>query len=90
MHDDTSRPERGEDWGPYLARLREAGVFEGGSAIGEGRALRRGAPAGSLTRQLTGFLRIRAPNLEAAEGYVVGNPVYEAGGTVEVRLLPPD
>ena len=31
-----------------------------------------------------------AESLEAAKALVTGNPVYEAGGTVEVRHLPKD
>ena len=38
MHDDVPDERRGQDdgWSAYLAKLREAGAFEGGSAIGDG------------------------------------------------------
>ena len=38
--------------------------------------------------ELTGFVRVRAASLEEAKRFLVGNPVYEAGGTVEIRELP--
>ena len=53
-------------------------------------ALRQGADAAPLTAQLAGFIRVRAADLTAAQALVAGNPVYECGGTVEVRELPLD
>lgn len=43
-----------------------------------------------ITRHLAGYIRVHAPDLESARSLVVGNPVYEAGGTVEIRELPKD
>lgn len=37
---------------------------------------------------LSGFIRVRATNLEEVKALLTGNPVYEAGGTVEIRELP--
>jgi hypothetical protein len=34
------------------------------------------------------YIRIEAANLAEAEALLDGNPVYEAGGTVEIRRLP--
>ncbi|MBK6688492.1 MAG: hypothetical protein IPG45_28730 [Deltaproteobacteria bacterium] len=90
MHRDQTRAETDEAWGEYFGKLRSRGAFQGGSSIGDGVALRKsGAPA-PLTQQLVGFIRVRADDLADAQGLVAGNPVYEAGGTVEVRELPPD
>ncbi len=91
MHDDV--PERGTDappldWAPYFGKLRASGRFCGGSAIGEGTCFRKNGSAPPATRHLSGYIRVQAENLEAAEQLVSGNPVYEAGGTVEVRELP--
>ena len=36
---------------------------------------------------LTGFIRLRAEGLESARSFLAGNPVYEAGGTIEIREL---
>jgi hypothetical protein len=88
MHGDEAGPQTG--WGPYFARLRDLGVFRGGSAIGEGGAFRREGPAGPAADHLTGFIRVEADSLEAARALLAGNPVYEAGGTVEIRALPTD
>jgi len=90
MHDDTTQlsGEAGLDWAHYLARLREAGVLQGGSAIGAGLCARKSDPPPAVTKHLTGFIRIAAANLVDAQAWLAGNPVYEAGGTVEIRELP--
>ncbi|PZR31871.1 hypothetical protein [Caulobacter segnis] len=87
MHGDGAG-ERAAEWAPYIEQLVAAGRLRGGSAIGEGACFRRGAPAGPLSDRLTGFLRISAEDLEDAASCLVGNPVYETGGTVEIRRLP--
>jgi len=87
MHADTLRPERDEDWEPYIGRLINLGSFQGGSSIGQGQAFRKECNAAPLTRQLTGYIKIQAESLEGACAALEGNPTYEAGGTVEIREL---
>ncbi len=91
MHDDV--PERGPnaeslDWLSYFDKLRESGCFVGGSAMGGGVCLKKGDPAPKVTEHVTGYIRVQAMSLDAAIELVQGNPVFEAGGTVEVRELP--
>ena len=90
MHNDTIVPAQGGDggWAHYLSALRASGNFEGGSAIGDGVCARKSAPVPAVASHLTGFIRIRAASLEAARTFLQGNPVFEAGGTVEIRELP--
>jgi len=90
MHADTTRPVPDALWEPWFRVLRAAQAFEGGSAIGGGEVLRKDQPPGPLATWIDGYVRVRAPSLEAAKALVVGNPVYECGGTVEVRELPLD
>ena len=85
MHDDAPG---GLDWDPYLSKLREAGVFQGGSSIGEGSCARKSGEPPAPTAHITGFIRVTAPDFAHAKGLLAGNPVYEAGGTVEIRELP--
>jgi hypothetical protein len=86
MHDDSEADDAA--WQPYIATLIKRGCFEGGSAVGDGVALRKtGAPA-PLLSGLAGFIRVSADSLEQAKTLLQGNPVYEAGGTVEIRELP--
>ena len=75
-------------WPAYLAALRPVGAFEGGSAIGGGVCVAKTGSETDITRHLTGYIRVRAESLEAARALLAGNPVYEAGGTVEIRELP--
>jgi len=86
MHDDSDADDSA--WEPYLHRLRQGGFFEGGSAIGDGICARKsGAPA-PVTAHLAGFIRVNAASLDQAKSLLIGNPVFEAGGTVEIRELP--
>jgi hypothetical protein len=93
MHDDAvdrAAEASGQAWGDYFARLHASGRFDGGSSIGSGATYRReGAPL-PLTATLGGFVRVRAASLEDARAFLVGNPVFEAGGTVEIRELTRD
>ena len=87
MHDDGGGA--GLDWEPYLSKLREAGVFQGGSAIGlGGECCRKSGAAPEPTAHIGGFIRVTADSLDHAKTLLKGNPVYESGGTVEIRDLP--
>ena len=86
MHDDAEDDDIG--WEPYLRKLRQAGVFEGGSAIGDGVCVRKRGAAPAPTWHLTGYIRVQADSLDQAKSLLSGNPHFEAGGTVEIRELP--
>lgn len=86
MHGDSVSDER--SWGPYLRRLNECGALQGGSAIGEGVCARKSGTPAPLSAHLVGFIRVNADGLDAATSLLAGNPVFEAGGTVEIRDLP--
>jgi len=90
MHGDATAREDAPAWDAYLAKLRAAGVFEGGSAIGTGACVRKQGAPGPLATHLTGFIRITADDLAHAQHWLAGNPVFEAGGTIEIRELPRD
>lgn len=88
MHDDATTALSSEMWAPYLASLQARGIFDGGSAIGAGETFRKQASPGPVNDHLGGYIRVRAESLAAASDYLAGNPVYESGGTVEIRELP--
>jgi hypothetical protein len=48
---------------------------------------KRGATP-SVTAHLTGYVRVVADSLDHAKSMLAGNPLYEAGGIVEIRELP--
>jgi hypothetical protein len=75
-------------WGPYLHRLQQGGFFEGGSALGDGICARKSGAAGPITGHIAGFIRVNAEGIDQARSLLVGNPVFEAGGTEEIRELP--
>ena len=86
MHDDSDADDSA--WAPYLQRLQQGGFFQGGSAIGQGVCLRKSGEPAPVTAHLAGFIRVSAGSLDQAKSLLVGNPVLEAGGTVEIRELP--
>jgi len=88
MHDDAMSPPSNEMWASYLAKLRGAGVFDGGSSIGAGESHRQGAPAKPVSEHIAGYIRVCAAGLAEARALLTGNPVFECGGTVEIRELP--
>lgn len=88
MHSDTTRAVDASSWSTYFAALNAKGIFEGGSAIGAGESMRRDAASAPASDHLAGYIRVRAADLQEAKALVSGNPVYEAGGTVEIRELP--
>ena len=86
MHDDAVGDENA--WGPYLQKLQQGGFFESGSAIGDGVCARKSGVSGPITGHIAGFIRLHAEGIDQARSLLVGNPVFEAGGTVEIRELP--
>ena len=85
MHSDSD--SLSENWQPYLDMLSSTGALQGGSAIGPGLCVRRSGDVPEVTRHLVGYVKIEARDLNHARELVRGNPVYEAGGTVEIREL---
>ena len=75
MHNDVMAGD--EAWEPYIRSLQQRGVFQGGSAIGDGVCARKDGVRLPVTRHIVGYIRITA-----------GNPHFEKDGTVEVRELP--
>lgn len=90
MYGNTTQPESNASWETYFERLHRSGQFDGGSSIGGGEAFRKGVTTCSAPKSLVGFLRIRAADAAEAATFLVGNPVYECGGTVEIRELHRD
>jgi hypothetical protein len=93
MYNDASDKPISNDsdrWGEYFSELRSSGHFDGGSSIGAGLRLRKGAADLAAAVDLEGFIRVRASDMDAARRFLLGNPVYEGGGTVEIRELPAD
>jgi hypothetical protein len=86
MHDDAADDETA--WGSYIQRLKQSGCFQGGSAIGDGICACKTGAEPSVTAHLTGYIRVNAESLDHAKSMLAGNPLFEAGGTVEIRELP--
>jgi hypothetical protein len=93
MHNDSTDSVAANDpvaWNDYFTLLQKTGLFDGGSSIGKGLVLRKSAQPAAGSDHLCGYIRVRAASFEQAQSFLSGNPVYEAGGTVELRELPRD
>lgn len=88
MHSDYERHKGSENWQPYLDMLSSVGALRGGSAMGSGLCVRRSGSVPNVSDHLVGYVKIEARDLNHARDLVLGNPVFEAGGTVEIRELP--
>ncbi len=84
---DRALANDGQLWGAYLAKLRASGSFIGGSGIGTGVRLRKAKQSAPSDVTIEGYILVEAESLETASRLVEGNPNYEAGGTVEIRVL---
>ena len=50
--------------------------------------MRKTGESPAITGHLTGFIRVRADDLNDAVRLLAKNPTFEAGGSIEVRELP--
>jgi hypothetical protein len=76
------------DWETYIGTLIESGKFRGGSSLGRGVSVCKDKIDGECT--ITGYIRFVAEDLEEAKLLLAGNPLYEAGGCVELLEEIPD
>jgi hypothetical protein len=90
MHDDALAQPSPDQWAAYFSFLRSRDAFDGGSAIGPGETFRKQGVPAELSGHLGGYIRVRAGTLGAARELLCGNPVFDCGGTVEIRELPRD
>lgn len=81
-------------WAAWMGELSKKGLFKSGEPLGnEGRVLtsRKQAatdgPFGETKDIVGGYLIVTAPNLDAATELARGCPIFDNGGTVEVREL---
>jgi YCII-related domain len=88
MHNDPPTSASDDDWATYLQTLAKTGKFRGGSAIGGGVCRRKSGRVPPVTARIGGFIRVEADSLAEVEALLAGNPVFENGGTVELRELP--
>ena len=76
------------DWETYIGRLVDAGKLRGGSSLGRGIRMRKGKPDGKA--EITGYVRLAVKDVHEARALVAGNPLYEAGGCIEILEEIPD
>ncbi len=87
MHRGVGAPS---GWDAWFERLGALGVLRGGSQIGGGVCFCKDGEPPAITGHLEGYVKVVAEDLAAAASLLVGNPVFEAGGIVEIRELPED
>ncbi len=76
------------DWDAYIEKLIASGKFRGGSSLGHGISAAKGQSDGGS--EVTGYMRFSADTIEEVRNLLSGNPLYEAGGRVEILEEIPD
>ena len=76
------------DWDTYIEKLVESGLFRGGSSLGKGIAVSKRVADGAC--ETTGYMRFSADSIEDVKELLEGNPVYQAGGCIEILEEVPD
>lgn len=92
MHDDVTDhalANNSKKWDAYMSMLRQSEHFSGSSSIKVRWSAKRSGTA-KPPSGITGYIRVKAVNTVAAKLFLQGNPVYEAGGTVEICELTRD
>lgn len=84
---DGGKPRPQAEWTEYFDRLNADHVFEGGSSIGGGVCVNVDGSSREITSGIFGYIRLRVRDLEHARELAALNPVYRAGGTIEIREL---
>ena len=89
MHTDASDNDETDsaEWDVYLDKLKASGCLRGGSEIADGICLNKSKAPQPLSASVSAYIRIEAKDLDHARELVVGNPVFEGGGTVEIIQL---
>ena len=72
----------GGDWEGYVETLIDKDKFRGGSSLGNGVCIVKNGDESSCI--VTGYIRFTAENIAEAKSLLVGNPVYESGGAIEL------
>ena len=70
------------DWLTYINKLKDSGMFRGGSILGNGLNISKHSSDRKCT--VTGFMRFEADNIDQVRALVEGNPDYESGGHIEI------
>ncbi len=76
------------DWDVYVDTLVNSGCFRGGSSLGNGVSVSKNE--GDAECQVTGFMRFSAASIDEVRKLVAGNPLFEAGGRIELLEEIPD
>ena len=75
-------------WETYLEKLIAKGKLRGGSSLANGARVAKGTNDGDC--KVTGYIRLEVADIDEARTLVAGNPLYEAGGFVELLEEIPD
>jgi len=75
-------------WESFIHRLRQAGHFVGGGALGDGCVRQLETTTEEISDQLAGYMVITAESLKQANALLDECPTIRGGGSVEVRRVP--
>jgi len=70
------------DWETYVDKLVGLGKLRGGSSLAKGLRISKGGVDSDCA--VSGYIRLEVADIEKAKSLLIGNPLYEAGGVVEI------
>lgn len=76
------------DWDAYIERLINSGKFRGGSSLGGGVSISK--CGNESVSMITGYMRFAADSIDEVRDLLEGNPLFEAGGRVDILEEIPD
>ena len=76
------------DWATYIEKLIALGKLRGGSSLANGERLSKRGVEDECT--VSGYIHIEVADMDEARSLLKGNPLYEAGGVVEILEEVPD
>ena len=81
-------------WGAWVGHLAKSGNHNGGDPLEDAGRVLSGTnktvtdgPYGETKDLVGGYLLVTAPNLDGATELARGCPIFEAGGSLEIREL---
>jgi hypothetical protein len=83
------------EWMSWIRDIRAKGCYHGGDPLDESGKVLRGQKGSTITdgpfveskEIVAGYLIVSAPSLDEAAALAKGCPIYQGGGSVEVRRI---
>jgi len=87
IHKNTDTTPTSAEWGHFFEIASATGLFKGGSEIGARQAVGKKAVS-DTSRDVGGYMRFDADDLNRLTELLQQHPVVKHGGTIELFTMP--